>query len=111
MVFNAITESIIICWCQNDIKMQSSYLLILYSGIPTSEFLPGSVHHRAGIWVFFPGLECTFTEIDALIMHTMLAISLVHDSLHQAQCKATRLFGSDQSITHMIRPTSWSGNV
>ena len=33
---------------QNGIKMQSFYLLILYSGIPTSEFLPGSVHHQAG---------------------------------------------------------------
>ena len=45
-----------ISWSQNGIKMQSSYLLILYSGIPTSEFLPGSVHHRAGTWVFLPGL-------------------------------------------------------
>ena len=29
-------------------KMQSSYLLIFYSGIPKSEFLPGSVVNRAG---------------------------------------------------------------
>ena len=43
-------------WFQNGIKMLSSYLLILYLGIPTSEILPGSVHHHAGTRVFFPGL-------------------------------------------------------
>ena len=40
-----------ISWSQNVVKMQSSSWLILYSGTPTSEFLPGSVHHLA---VFFP---------------------------------------------------------
>ena len=56
-VFNDITESIMISWSQNYIKMRSSYLLIyLHSGIPTSEFLPGSVLHRVGTRVFFPGL-------------------------------------------------------
>ena len=46
VVFNAFMESIMIIWSQNGIKMHSSYLLILYSGIPTNKFLPGSVHHR-----------------------------------------------------------------
>ena len=41
-------------WLVDYIKMQSSYFLILYSGIPKSEFLPGSVHPRASTWVFFP---------------------------------------------------------
>ena len=56
-VFNAMTENIMISWSQNGIKIQSSYLPTLYSGIPTSEFLSGSAHHRAGTRVFFPGLD------------------------------------------------------
>ena len=51
VVFDAIRVSIVISWSQNCIKMQSSYLLILYLSIPTSEFLPRSVYHRAGIRV------------------------------------------------------------
>ena len=45
-----------ISWSQNGIKMQISYLLILCSGILTREFLTGSIHHRAGTRVIFPGL-------------------------------------------------------
>ena len=32
---------------------------MLYLGISTFEFLPGSEHHRAGTWVFFLGLPPT----------------------------------------------------
>ena len=51
-----------ISWSQNGIKMQSSYLLILYSGISTSEFLPGSLHHLGRVpGYYFPGLIYTQT--------------------------------------------------
>ena len=39
-----------ISWSQNGIKIQILYLLILYSGILTSEFLPRSVPHQVGIF-------------------------------------------------------------
>ena len=58
--------------------MRSSDLLILYSGIQTSEFLPGSVHYRPGTRVFFPGLKLTstifFREFTTLLEKTMSTI-------------------------------------
>ena len=47
-----------ISWSQSGIKIHSSYLPIVL-GIPTSEFLYLSAHHRAGTRVFFPGLLLT----------------------------------------------------
>ena len=43
----------------SSIKMCSSYLFMLHSGIPRSEFIHGPQHHQAGTLVIFPGLVCS----------------------------------------------------
>ena len=42
--------------CLKMVSKCRALISLYYSGIPTGEFLPGSVHRRAGTRVFFPGL-------------------------------------------------------